>query len=477
MSFSPRSKMSIVLSIVAIMALLSTVVTSNTLQQMHSVYAHTAATTDYWASYAANNRRVGFNFAETTINATTARNLKQKWVHSAGTIISDQAVEANSMIYWGSWDGLEHGTNLNGTEVWTTNLGTSTASCVTTPNGIGSTSTIGTITLKGLQTSADFVGGGNGVFYALNALTGAIIWQTSLRSDPNDFLWSSPLLYDGSIYEGVAALTDCPTIPGELVQMSATTGAVQHIFDVVPKGCTGGGVWGSPTVDPTSSTIYFATGNQSKCSISEPLAPALVAVRASDLSLLGSWKVPTSQHTLDNDFGSTPTLFPISINEVQHFYVGVGNKNGLYYAFDDANISAGPVWTDQIAIGGPDPGKGDGVISPSSWNGTHLFVAGGNTTINGTQCKGSLQSVDPTTGAFLWQDCFTSGPIIGAVSGVPGVIVVGASNVMFVVNAKTGATLFSFQVNSQAHFWSGASIVNGVLYMTCTNGNLYAFAP
>ena len=56
---------------------------------------------------------------------------------------------------------------------------------------------------------------------------------------------------------------------------------------------------------------------------------------------MGSWQVPSSQQTPDGDFGSTPTVFPAVINGTTHTLVGVANKNGIYYALDGANVSAG----------------------------------------------------------------------------------------------------------------------------------------
>ena len=134
------------------------------------------------------------------------------------------------------------------------------------------------------RSSVLFVGGGNASFYALNALTGAIIWQTSLGTSPDNFIWSSPVYYKGSIYIGLASLGDCPEVQGNLFRLNASTGAIQNTFNVMPSGCTGGGVWGSPTIDASDGSVYFATGNNDACSSSEPYATALVNVQASNLA-------------------------------------------------------------------------------------------------------------------------------------------------------------------------------------------------
>ncbi len=154
-----------------------------------------------------------------------------------GSTISTQPVVANGIIYWGSWDGMEHATKLDGTQAWTTNLGTAPSNCGGAL-GVLSTATIATETINGTSTLVDFVGSANNTFYALNASTGAIIWQTSLGTPATQVLWSSPVLYNGSIYIGIAS-NDCPLVQGQVFQLNATPGAIQNTFNVVPNGCLG----------------------------------------------------------------------------------------------------------------------------------------------------------------------------------------------------------------------------------------------
>ena len=105
---------------------------------------------------------------------------------------------------------------------------------------------VATIKVNGTATRAVFVGGGDGNFYALNASNGRVIWQTRLGTPPGYFLWSSPVLYRGSIYEGVASFGDCPLIRGGVVRMDTATGKVQNRFYTAPRGCTGAERLGVP---------------------------------------------------------------------------------------------------------------------------------------------------------------------------------------------------------------------------------------
>ena len=146
-----------------------------------------------WATYLDGNARTGYNGAESTINTTSAPDLKLKWtatssgcLNSPGGPISISAepvvVQSLQMIFWGSWDGCEHATDLNGNQLWTTYLGqTNLPGCSgTTTLGVASSPTIITETVGGVSTTVVLVGGGDSNFYALNAQTGAVIWKTQL---------------------------------------------------------------------------------------------------------------------------------------------------------------------------------------------------------------------------------------------------------------------------------------------------------
>ena len=253
-----------------------------------------AQTSGDWPTYLNNGARTGYNSAETVVTPTTARRLTQLWVDTAGGAVSAEPIQVNGVVYYGSWDGYERAVDAaTGTQRWSAFLGQTTDTNCNPPTvGVASTATVGTITVNGAATEAVLVAGGNGNFYALNASTGAVIWKTSLDTRPHGFLWSSPLLYHGSIYEGIASCGDS-RVRGGIAQLNAATGAVQHTLHTAPRGCLGASVWGSPTVDTATGDIYFGTGNAGSCSRPEPRAVAVVKTNRS-LKLLSSWHIPAS---------------------------------------------------------------------------------------------------------------------------------------------------------------------------------------
>src|SRR6266487_2604855 len=424
----------------------------------------------------------GFNSHETAITSTTASTLTRSWVVHAGGGISSEPVVVDGMIYWGSWDGYEHATSLDGYAHWSTYLGKTTdynPYCSPQSVGIASTATIAPVKIGGKMTLVDFVGGGNASFYALNATSGHIIWKDSLGSPPAHFIWSSPTIYNGSIYIGMASFGDCPSIQGELIKMSAATGSIQKIFKTVPNGCRGGSIWGSPTIDTSTGELYITTGNPSACATTEIYAVAVIELHASNLAVVGSWQVPASDQFLDSDFGATPALFTGSIHGIMHPLVGAVNKNGIYYAFIRGALDKGPVWHAQIAyVGDCHTCNGPGTIGSGAWDGRWLYLAGGKTTIKEHTCEGSVRALNPGTGHFIWEYCIPDHRVLAAVSVVPGVVFIAEGFYVFAINAATGDPLFTYKDDHNSSRFDGApTIAHGMLYVGNLDGKLYAFGP
>lgn len=472
---------------------------------------------DDWPVYLHDAAASGFT-SETLISPSNAASLKARasWpvaltngagCPSTADVCSNKiasqptvaTVAGSTLVYAGSWNGSEYALcastcNVNsqnytsGQVVWSTYIGR-TSGCGTPTQsvvyGVTSAAASGTALIGGVSRNVVFVGGGgnltisggilsNGTaqVFALDALTGAILWQTPLGPSPSDYMWSSPVLANGSLYIGIASTGDCPLVQGGLAQLDPNSGAVLHTFSTVAASCKGASVWGSASVDP-SGDVYVATGNGGGCK-REPYATAVLKLTL-NLNLLSAWQVPAAERPGgDLDFGSTPTLFPGTVTPGGQLrsLLGVANKNGVYYVFDVSNVSAGPVARVRIAVGGGGPQLGG--ISPSSWDGTTLYVAGGKTVINGTTYTGSVSAYDPNNFATpLWQDGFFGGPVYGAVSTDPGLAFVGAGTTFTVLTSSNGNVEFSAR---GAEFFGAASISHGAVYIGDGKGKLRAWS-
>jgi outer membrane protein assembly factor BamB len=434
----------------------------------------TSGTSSGWTTYLQGNDRSDFT-SDSGFNTTSVQNLHLAWQTSDTAPnhgVFPQPVVSNGLVYWGSNDGFERATDTSGNLVWQTNLGRTVTPSCSDPSafGISSTPTVTTDVPVGGATSVMYVAGGNSKLYALNAATGAVLWSYDVGGNPSTFLWDSPLVYGNSVYIGVSSFGDCPLTQGQMLQLNRVTGALQNTFNLVPNGCTGGGVWSSPALDAAAGTIYFTTGTPSSDCPSTPGGPSMYELSASNLSLVGQWTIPVPQQGFDADFGATPTLFNGVIGGQSVPLVGAIDKNGIFYAFKRDALPSGPVWQTRIATGGADPNSGNGPIGPAAFDGTTLYVGGDRT----SGCTGTLNALNPSTGAFIWQRCFTDG---GFVEGAPtvtsgGVVTVGEGSNIAVVSAATGASLFTY--TGVGPFFGPASIVGNTLYQGDMSGNLYA---
>lgn len=416
--------------------------------------------------------RTGFAAGETSITPANVHELKPRWDVKGTATISDQATLSDGSLYWGSWDGYEHASDAaTGEELWRTYLGQdSLPNCAPPHAGIGSTAAIASVNLDGQPTKLVFVGGGDASVYALRAATGAIVWSRNFGPTKRGyFVWSSPALYRGSLYVGVASFGSCPLVRGAFVKLDPATGAVQAQFDTVAKGCIGAGVWSSPAIDRSTGTIYIATGNQGgACTNREPHAQSMLQFSASNLKLEGAWRVPPGELAPDGDFGATPTLFTASIDGKPTKLVGDINKNGIYYAFRRGEVAKGPVWeTTSLSIYPV-------IVASSAWDGHHLYVAGMQTKIDGRACTASIRAIDPSTGKFAWEKCVPGGDPEASLTAVPGIVFESAGQNLYGLSADTGETLFKFR--GYNWFYAPAMVAGGRLYIGNTDGRLYAFS-
>jgi hypothetical protein len=430
-----------------------------------------AATSDV-TTYLADNAHSAFYSAETQLSPATASTLAPTWQATShgSTFVSSQPIVVNGLVYWGDLAGYEHATNVaTGQQVWeSAPLGSypGSAQCPGYALGISAAVVAGQVN----GTAAVFVAGGTDHFFALNALTGATIWDITLGAEPNQELFAAATLYNGSLYLPLSSNGDCPALTqGLIFKIDPATGAVQGTFKVVPDGCVGGGIWSALAIDAVDDAIYFTSGNPGACSTAEPLAQAVVKIKASTLALVDSWQPSIS--LTDSDFGATPTLFTGMRNGQVRPLVGAVNKNGTYYAFDRSSLSAGPIWTYAAADPGAAPDLGTGAIAPAAWDGTHLYVAGEK---QGT-CAGTISALDPSSGSPTWRNCL-DGPVIGGMAAAPGIVAVGAGATLRVFGSGTGTQLFQYGDGSTLWYWAAPTISNGMLLIPKETGVLHALS-
>jgi outer membrane protein assembly factor BamB len=456
----------------SLFALMVTLVIAATVITAGSVSAQASSSTD-WTSYLNGPSHSSYNAAATSITTAgvNAGNLQPvwRWVPPASTVsgatnsFKATPVVSNGVFYVGVEDGSFYAVSEATQQIlWSDFLGVDQPKpdglCSPTPQGITATATVAPDPVTGTMTV--YVNGANGILYALNAATGAIVWQATVDTPSttiDDYYgWSSPTVANGSVYVGVASWCDLPVVQGGVRAFDQETGAQTGSWNTVTPPNAGGDVWSSVAALPNGSVVASTgngPGNAQECggctNFTGPPGPlhdqSIVRLGGSSLNLLDAWQVPTGQACGDCDFGGSPTVFTADIGGVSTPMVGACNKNGTYYALAQDDLAAGPVWQDQIEEGGANRECDAAAI----WDGTDLIQGGGApTTIGSTTYLGSVQALNPSTGQPVWQTGLP-GPVIGSCSeDGSGVVACGVYTAdtpqdmgFYILSAATGQIL------------------------------------
>lgn len=316
--------------------------------------------------------------------------------------------------------------------------------------------------------------------YALDAATGAQRWSRAVGPSTASgealyFNWASPTVTGGRIFMGLAANCEDHLIRGGLVSIDQHTGAVLHTYYDTPAGTVGGSVWSSAASDGTS--VWVTTGNPDPTGTAVYHSYSIVRLSAATLTEQDWWTVNESQ-TADDDFGSSPVLFPATVGGTRTLMVGACNKNGIFYAWRRANLAAGPVW--QRTIGEPNSAPTQ-CLGSAAFDGTSLYVAAGPTTINGQSVAGAVRALNPATGAVVWETSMACGsvgtPTVDATShvlAVPLFACAAASNRgVALLNATNGTRLRTLP-NSSSVF-AQPVFAAGRLFVASEGGGVTAY--
>jgi hypothetical protein len=353
-----------------------------------------------WDLLDQNSMRTGGQLAERTLSAINASLIRPVWpapYKVNGSIAGSLAVD-NWTAYFGDWSGALHSLNVSATpppNPWNWNYSRTGLPMV---NCTGNTYARGITSTPVLWHNLVIVGAGDrnyklkpGIGYgwviAVNASgphKGTALWATNLSNYTTHgawtwtYTWSSPVVYNGTVLIGLASGCDQEEVQGQLDQLNAMTGAVEHIFNVTPTKGQSGPIWSSPSVDAGNNTVWVTTGNDEPGS-TNTYSRSIVALNLSDISQVRGW-LQVGVANQDQDFGAGPTLFSSSNGTP---LVGAINKDGYLYVAERAwftNHSGGPVqvtqplWQRQVSLG---------YATAPLANGNGLVYAGGGHSYSG----------------------------------------------------------------------------------------------
>ena len=388
---------------------------------------------------------------------------------------------AGGIVYIGSRTGIFSALNAaTGAVVWQKALdfgGTSLCKA----KGIVGTATVAPDPVTGTLT---VYAPGAHYLYALDAATGAQMWKVAIgpattAGNAAYFNWASPTVNGGNIYIGLAANCESHLIRGGVVQLNQHTGAKLHTYYAVPKGKVGASVWSS--IAANASSVWVTTGNPDPNGTAVYDSYSIVRLNATTLAKQEKYTVPLSI-AQDLDFGSSPTFFQPTISGTVTNLVGACNKDGNYYAWRATALAAGPVW--QRTLGATAAGDG-GCLTSAAYDSAaqRLYVAANQTTIAGQAVMGSVRALNPATGAVIWEQplgCLPDGsPTLNAGTHVLAVPLYACSGTaqpgVAFFNATTGAPLRT--ITAAGSVFAQPVFAEGRLYIADGSGVLTAYAP
>jgi polyvinyl alcohol dehydrogenase (cytochrome) len=419
-----------------------------------------------WRKYCSDLTNSGVAESGGAISPETAGLLHLLWSRPLAGPIASSPTVVDDVLYIGDWSGYEYAFDSgSGNMRAAADLGTTfSAACV--PDVIGVTSA------ANISGDTVYVAGGDDSFYALDAQTLEVKWKRSLGDNSikgGYYGWCSPAVVEERVLQGVASNCDNPFVPGRLVSLDAATGEkTDEAFFIEPVGTDrrilGAGVWTSPAIDLESRDIFVTIGSSDDDEAG--LTNSIARLSLDTLKIEEGWKVRTT--ITDADWGSSPTLFT---DLRGRRLVGAGQKDGQYYAFLRDDVSDGPIWRTPLALGGPCPTCGEGILSTAAFDGRRLYVGSGQPF--GLNDHGAISALDPTDGSVIWQ-LPVDGAVIAPISYTNGVVFATAGRHAYALNAENGEVLW--RATTPANCVGGIAITDEGIFFGDLSGQLYAYA-
>jgi polyvinyl alcohol dehydrogenase (cytochrome) len=354
--------------------------------------------------------------------------------------------------------------------------------------------------ISGTDQSVVFFGDLYANAYAVNALTGALIWQTRVEDHLAAVITGAPTLYSGVLYvpvsskeeaTGTPSTYQCCTFRGSVVALDSATGKPIWKGFTVPEaprptkrnamgtqlyGPSGAAVWSAPTIDVQRQVLYVATGDN----YSDPSSETSDAILAFELAtgrllwhrqvtandayitscLVGDSTNCPESNGPDHDFGQSPIL--VTMRSGQRVLVA-GQKSGVVHALDP-DQEGKILWQTRVGKGGPL----GGIMWGSAADQDHVYVANSDVRFGSggldPDAGGGLFALDLATGNISMQvppiPCGSRSPcspaLGAAVTAIPGVVFSGGMNGFLRAYATDDARLL-WDVDTAREY----SIVNG----------------
>jgi polyvinyl alcohol dehydrogenase (cytochrome) len=399
-----------------------------------------------WPSYGRDLANTRTNPSETTIGTANASTLREKWRFALGTLaVTSTPAIYDGKVYFNSWNGSSYALNARtGAFVW--------QSLLQLPQGDGLAAQISSspaVTADAVYVTADAA-----EVFKLDRRNGRVIWKSKVDSSRATRLWSSPVVVEDLLIfgvgsyqvftaEGLCGISGEFSFRGSVVGVDTATGQVRWRVYVAPPNVFGVSVWSSAAVDTSRKLAFIGTG-QGYTEPASPLSDALIAIRYDTGQL--AWSHQFTAEDVWSLGGTKKKDFDVGASPNlfrigTRDVVGVGDKAGNYYTLD-RNTGA-VVWSKPLTAGD----HLGGVMASTAYANDSIYVA-------------SNEGIESLTEEPL---CFLEIELARP-----------KSSDVISLDATTGAERWRKRVTPGV--FGGLTIANGVLYFTTVDGHVRAFA-
>jgi alcohol dehydrogenase (cytochrome c) len=342
--------------------------------------------------------------------------------------------------------------------------------------------------------------------FALDAATGAELWQTAVSDDPVVYYISgAPLAYRDLVVTGISTRQ---VGQGVLAAFDANTGEERWRFVVIPGPgepghetwageswrVGGGPTWLTGTYDADEDLLYWGVGNPkpdydtSGREGDNLYTNSVVAVRGSTGKLVWHFQFTPAD---DKDWGSNqiPVLVDRTANGSVEKQMLWANRNGFYYVFDRVSgkyLLGTPFvqqnWTSGLDSNGrpmppPESERSEGqLLFPGNNGGTHwwspsyypprdilivpvleqgmvFFPSANSPPRSGRAFYTALRALDSSTGKLVWEyrrpPRVTDNFMPGVLSTAGGIVFGSDQQMFFALNADNGEFLWSMETGGR----------------------------
>ncbi len=360
------------------------------------------------------------------ITAQDAPRLKVKWAFAYPGIAYGQPTIVGGRIFIESRDGQVFSLDAaTGCTRWVYDVGVPVRTAIS----------IGALAKGSPDRYAAYFGDEKGKAYAVDAMTGKLLWSTQVEDHPMARITGTPRLYQGRLYVPVSSMEEvaggtpkyqCCTFRGSVAALDGATGRIIWKTYTIPQkprktrlnpsgtqmfGPAGGAVWNSPTIDPKRNLLYVGTGD----SYTDTPTDSTDAILALDLSTGArkwvsqvragdDWLVGCPETTDGNcpkasgpdfDFGASPILHTLPNGKE---VILAGAKSSVVYGFDP-DQKGKVLWQRKIGAGS----NAGGILwGPAAEDG-NIYVAVGDAWVEAPAKPGGVFAIDGATGAIVWQ--------------------------------------------------------------------------